>query len=156
MRAHGAHRLAEERARRPQRLGPRGGSDADDLAVAAFARRIEAATAPVDAALAKAKAAVARLRDEQGLLRDYVDEKDLPIPVILEADGIAAKCRKNRTQPTADERAVVDRATALRDEIVQVQAFDELGAERYGAKRPALLQTEEWLADANKDAAVAA
>ena len=78
------------------------------------------------------------------------------LPVILEADGIAAKCRKNRTQPTADERAVVDRATALRDEIVQVQAFDELGAERYGAKRPALLQTEEWLADANKDAAVAA
>ncbi|KAH8055436.1 hypothetical protein JL722_8348 [Aureococcus anophagefferens] len=65
-----------------ERLGPRGGSDADDLAVAAFARRMEAATAPATRA-AKAKAAVARLRDEQGLLRDYVDEKDLPIPVIL-------------------------------------------------------------------------
>ncbi|KAK7234085.1 hypothetical protein SO694_00146069 [Aureococcus anophagefferens] len=84
-----------------ERLGPRGGSDADDLAVAAFARRMEAATAPADAALAKAKAAVARLRDEQGLLRDYVDEKDLPIPVILEAvAAFATKLVKAR------ERAV--------------------------------------------------
>ncbi|KAH8073116.1 hypothetical protein JL721_3095 [Aureococcus anophagefferens] len=82
-----------------ERLGPRGGSDADDLAVAAFARRMEAATAPADAALAKAKAAVARLRDEQGLLRDYVDEKDLPIPVILEAvAAFATKLVKARAR----------------------------------------------------------
>ncbi|KAH8088888.1 hypothetical protein JL720_6856 [Aureococcus anophagefferens] len=60
--------------------------------------------AAIDAALraiVPAKAAVARLRDEQGLLRDYVDEKDLPIPVILEAvAAFATKLVKAR------ERAV--------------------------------------------------
>ena len=64
-------------------------------------KREEEAQAKKDAALAKAKAAVARLRDEQGLLRDYVDEKDLPIPVILEAvAAFATKLVKAR------ERAV--------------------------------------------------
>mmetsp|Transcript_15048 Transcript_15048/g.44924 ORF Transcript_15048/g.44924 Transcript_15048/m.44924 type:complete len:783 (+) Transcript_15048:160-2508(+) len=70
------------------------------------------------------------------------------LPLCLEADAIQAACRKARKEPTADQRKILEAAAAARDEIVQVQAFEKLGAKEFepGYVRPALAQTSEWLA----------
>ena len=78
------------------------------------------------------------------------------LPVILEADKIANDCRKAKKNPTEAQQKILDDAVALRDKIVQVPAFDNLGDERHGKARPALVQTDAWLADAKDASAVAA
>jgi len=81
------------------------------------------------------------------------------LPLCLEADAIAATCKREKRDPTADERAKIAAADAARDAIVQVQAFDKLGENerlRPGFVRPALEQTEAWLADRKPPAAAAA
>ena len=80
------------------------------------------------------------------------------LPLCIEADAVQLACRKARKQPSAEQQKVLDAADAARDEIVQVQAFDKLGhAERApGHVRPALAQTDAWLADEPARAAQAA
>ena len=78
------------------------------------------------------------------------------LPLCLEADAIEKACKKSRTQPTAEQQKIIDAATAARDDVVRVQAFEKLGHLEHtpGHVRPALAQTDAWL-DA-KDEAVAA
>jgi len=71
------------------------------------------------------------------------------LPVCLEADALAANLRKQKRQPTADERALLDRAEILRDQIVQVASSEKLGWLENSDPdyvRPALKQTQDWLA----------
>ena len=81
------------------------------------------------------------------------------LSLCLEADAIERACKRARKHPTADEQKVLEAAAAARDRIVQVQAFEKLGhAERApGHVRPALAQTDAWLADepAAREAAAA-
>jgi len=69
------------------------------------------------------------------------------LPLCLEADAIERACKKARKQPTPDQQEVLAAAAAARDRIVQVQAFEKLGAPEHaeGYVRPALAQTAEWL-----------
>ena len=124
--------------------------------------------APTDA-LTKATADLLTTRDS-----DYVSTLLLPgvytsgayqkevlgaLSLCLEADAIERACKRARKHPTADEQKVLEAAAAARDRIVQVQAFEKLGhAERApGHVRPALAQTDAWLADepAAREAAAA-
>ena len=124
--------------------------------------------APTDA-LTKATADLLTTRDS-----DYVSTLLLPgvytsgayqkevlgaLSLCLEADAIERACKRARKHPTADEQKILEAAAAARDRIVQVQAFEKLGhAERApGHVRPALAQTDAWLADepAAREAAAA-
>ena len=81
------------------------------------------------------------------------------LPLCLEADGIAAACKRAERPPTADEADAIARADAARDAIVQVQAFEKLGeSERTDPafERPALAQTAAWLAESRPGVAAAA
>ncbi|KAL7566939.1 hypothetical protein ACA910_008660 [Epithemia clementina (nom. ined.)] len=77
-----------------------------------------------------------------------VSELIRALPVCVEADRIASKLRREKAQPTEEEAAILDRAEALRDVLIQVNTFDHLTEEegREGYVRPALLGTEERLA----------
>jgi len=69
------------------------------------------------------------------------------LPICVEADKIASSLRRERREPTPEETDKIAKAEALRDVLIQVDAFDHLtdaeGQEGY--IRPALLGTEERL-----------
>merc|ERR1711935_724301 len=69
------------------------------------------------------------------------------LPICVEADKIASLLRRERREPTPEETDKIAKAEALRDVLIQVDAFDHLtdaeGQEGY--IRPALLGTEERL-----------
>jgi len=70
------------------------------------------------------------------------------LPVCVEADTIASTLRREKREPTADEVDKIAKAEALRDVLVQVDAFSHLtDAEgQDGYVRAALQGTEERLA----------
>mmetsp|Transcript_56366 Transcript_56366/g.136742 ORF Transcript_56366/g.136742 Transcript_56366/m.136742 type:complete len:811 (+) Transcript_56366:387-2819(+) len=74
------------------------------------------------------------------------------LPVCVEADKIASSLRREKREPTAAEADTIAKAEALRDVLIQVNAFDYLtpaeGAEGY--VRPALQGTEERLSALEK------
>lgn len=72
------------------------------------------------------------------------------LPICVEADRIAATLRKEKRSPTEAEAAKLDRAAALRDVLVQVNVFDHLTEEESRQVRPALLGTEERLAELDR------
>lgn len=69
------------------------------------------------------------------------------LPICVEADKIASSLRREKREPTPEETDKIAKAEALRDVLIQVDAFDHLtdaeGQEGY--IRPALLGTEERL-----------
>lgn len=69
------------------------------------------------------------------------------LPICVEADKIASNLRREKREPTAEEADKIAKAEALRDVLIQVDAFPHLtpaeGAEGY--VRPALMGTEERL-----------
>ena len=69
------------------------------------------------------------------------------LPICVEADRIASSLRREKREPTAEETDKIAKAEALRDVLIQVDAFDHLtdaeGQEGY--VRPALSGTEERL-----------
>jgi hypothetical protein len=69
------------------------------------------------------------------------------LPVCVEADRIASVLRREKREPTQQEADAIAKAEALRDVLIQVDAFPHLtpaeGQEGY--VRPALLGTEERL-----------
>merc|ERR1712232_800911 len=73
------------------------------------------------------------------------------LPVCVEADAIASKLRREKREPTQEESDKIAKAEALRDVLIQVNAFDHLtDAEgRDGYVRP-LVGTEERLAVIDK------
>ncbi|RHY36752.1 hypothetical protein DYB38_004131 [Aphanomyces astaci] len=66
------------------------------------------------------------------------------LPKAIQADKMLAAIRKEKRSATADEQKLIDQVQALRDAIIQVDAFDALGAE-IGApheyKRPGLVNS---------------
>lgn len=70
------------------------------------------------------------------------------VPVCVEADKIAATLRREKRQPTVAEAEKIAEADALRDVLIQVDAFDYITTEegQEGYVRPALQGTEERLA----------
>ena len=69
------------------------------------------------------------------------------LPICVEADKIASEIRKSKREPTADEAEKIAAADALRDVLVQVNAYDHLTPEegQDGYVRPALQGTSERL-----------
>jgi len=70
------------------------------------------------------------------------------LPHVVEADKIASKLRREKRQPTQEEVNIIAKADALRDALIQVDAFEKLGANERtipGFVRPALEGTEELL-----------
>jgi len=69
------------------------------------------------------------------------------LPICVEADKIASTLRREKREPTPEETDKIAKAEALRDVLIQVDAFDHLtdaeGQEGY--VRPALVGTEERL-----------
>mmetsp|Transcript_18242 Transcript_18242/g.61006 ORF Transcript_18242/g.61006 Transcript_18242/m.61006 type:complete len:218 (+) Transcript_18242:1869-2522(+) len=67
------------------------------------------------------------------MLRDWM-------PRAVEADALSRQLKRDKREPTAEESAFLDSVAAARDAIVQVDAFEELGAAagREGWVRPAL------------------
>ena len=51
------------------------------------------------------------------------------LPLCLKADAILAKVRKERREPTTQEKVDIDKAEALREVIIQVDSFARLGSE---------------------------
>jgi len=74
------------------------------------------------------------------------------LPVCVEADKIASILRREKRQPTSDEEAIIARADALRDVLIQVDVFENLteAESREGYVRPALVGTEERLASMDR------
>jgi len=74
------------------------------------------------------------------------------LPICVEADKIASTLRREKREPTAEEVDKIAKAEAIRDVLVQVDAFSHLtdaeGQEGY--VRPALLGTEERLASLDR------
>jgi acyl-CoA dehydrogenase len=74
------------------------------------------------------------------------------LPICVEADKIAASLRREKRDPTPEETDKIAKADALRDVLIQVDAFNHLtdaeGAEGY--VRPALVGTEERLASLDR------
>lgn len=70
------------------------------------------------------------------------------LPICVEADKIASTLRREQREPTADEVDKIAKAEAMRDMLIQVDAFNHLtdaeGQENY--VRPALVGTAERLA----------
>mmetsp|Transcript_48953 Transcript_48953/g.74468 ORF Transcript_48953/g.74468 Transcript_48953/m.74468 type:complete len:794 (-) Transcript_48953:95-2476(-) len=67
------------------------------------------------------------------------------LPICVEADQIASALRRDKREPTSEEADIIAKAEALRDVLIQVDAFDHLtDAEgQDGYVRPALAGTEE-------------
>jgi alkylation response protein AidB-like acyl-CoA dehydrogenase/Asp-tRNA(Asn)/Glu-tRNA(Gln) amidotransferase C subunit len=63
------------------------------------------------------------------------------LPVCVEADKVASTLRKEKRLPTTQEKDLLAKAEALRDVLVQVDVYQDLGED----VRPALVGTEERL-----------
>jgi len=74
------------------------------------------------------------------------------LPICVEADKISSTLRREKREPTAEEVDKIAKAEAIRDVLVQVNAFSHLtdaeGQEGY--VRPALAGTEERLASLDR------
>jgi len=70
------------------------------------------------------------------------------LPVCVEADKIASSIRREKRQATIDEAEMIARADALRDALIQVDAYEYLTDEesKAGYTRPAIQGTAERLA----------
>jgi acyl-CoA dehydrogenase len=70
------------------------------------------------------------------------------LPICVEADKIASSLRREKREPTAAEADKIAKAEAIRDVLIQVDAFEHLTDEegQEGYVRPALVGTEERLA----------
>ncbi len=62
---------------------------------------------------------------------DRIRQLNDALPLAVEADKAAAAARKAKRPLTPEEQALVDRVTAMADEIVQVDVFEKLGIEKY-------------------------
>lgn len=63
----------------------------------------------------------------------------------VKADEIVASAKKAKRELTAEEKALVTRVNKVLDELIQVDSFDKLGAEKYEGEdyiRPALRHTK--------------
>lgn len=60
---------------------------------------------------------------------DRVNQISRAVSLACEADGYLAACRRQKRQPTAEEQKVIDEAEALRELIIQVDAFDTLSGQ---------------------------
>ena len=60
------------------------------------------------------------------------------MPKCIHADTLLAACRKEKRQPSAAEKALIDEAEAMRETIIQVDSFQRLGRE--------LHLSQEWTA----------
>lgn len=72
------------------------------------------------------------------------------LPVCIEADRLTIKLRNEKRTATAQEQAILDQAEELRDRIVSVASSERLGWLEQSDQsyiRPAVKQTEEWLAE---------
>ena len=58
---------------------------------------------------------------------DRIRQLNDALPLAVEADKAAAAARKAKRPLTPEEQALVDRVTAMADEIVQVDVFEKLG-----------------------------
>jgi len=58
--------------------------------------------------------------------KDRVNQISRAVAMCTEADGIMSACRKEKRQPTEAEQAKIDAAEELREEIIQVDAFETL------------------------------
>jgi len=58
---------------------------------------------------------------------DRVNQISRAVSLAVEADGYLAACRKAKRQPTTEEQKVIDEAEALREKIIQVDAFPTIG-----------------------------
>lgn len=74
------------------------------------------------------------------------------VPICVEADKIASMLRREKRDPTSEEAAKIAEADALRDVLIQVNAFDHLTTEegKDSYIRPALQGTRERLAALNR------
>jgi len=115
------------------------------------ARALGATYAPPDDKLIEATASV--LTHDTGVWRLFHEDTFFPaderaritmlrdwMPRAVEADALRRVLKREKRQPTAEEAAFLDSVEAARDAIVQVDAFDELGAAAADAShvRPAL------------------
>uniref|UniRef100_A0A7S1VST6 Acyl-coenzyme A dehydrogenase n=1 Tax=Grammatophora oceanica TaxID=210454 RepID=A0A7S1VST6_9STRA len=69
------------------------------------------------------------------------------LPTCVQADKIASQLRREKRAPTDAEADVLAQAEALRDVLIQVDVFPKLAESEDPLKRPALVGTEERLAN---------
>jgi len=60
---------------------------------------------------------------------DRVHQIRNALPIVIAADQILAKLRKERRSASLEEKAVVDAAEEIRERIIQVDSFSRLGSE---------------------------
>eukprot|EP00961_Rhodomonas_salina_P262281 3544464-Rhodomonas_salina.1 len=65
---------------------------------------------------------------------DRVNQISRAVALACQADGYLAACRRAKRKPTAEEQRVIDEAEALRELIIQVDAFETLGGSNHRAK----------------------
>jgi hypothetical protein len=67
------------------------------------------------------------------------------LPLVIAADEAVAAAKKAKRALTTEEQALVNKVNALVNDLVQVDAFDKLGKEKYEESsyvRPALRGTK--------------
>eukprot|EP01139_Manchomonas_bermudensis_P006270 Amastigsp_a176810_23.p2 type:complete len:506 gc:universal Amastigsp_a176810_23:1-1518(+) len=71
---------------------------------------------------------------------DRVALIDRTLADAVKADAILADCKRNKRSPSPEEKRLIDAVEAARNEIIQVDAHDRLGLERFDRARvrPAL------------------
>merc|ERR1712187_232420 len=84
--------------------------------------------------------------------KNQVSELIRAVPICFEADKISALLRKEKRSPTPTETEKLAKAEALRDVLIQVNAFEGLTdeEEKEGYIRPALQGTHELMAKLDK------
>ena len=65
---------------------------------------------------------------------DRVNQIARALPLAYQADLYLAACRKEKRQPTAAEKEVIDQAEALREQIIQVDVFQMLAGKDHRAE----------------------
>jgi len=63
--------------------------------------------------------------------KDRVNQIARCVPLAVEADKIMSACRKAKRTPMAEEQATIDAAEELREQIIQVDAFDVLAEKEH-------------------------
>jgi hypothetical protein len=65
---------------------------------------------------------------------DRINQIVRALPLAHQADLYLAACRKEKRQPTAAEKEVIDQAEALREQIIQVDVFPMLAGKDHRAE----------------------
>ncbi len=75
------------------------------------------------------------------------------LPVCVDADKAQKAAKKAKREPTAEEAALIAKATALRDVLIQVDVHERVGPleEAEGYVRPAIASTQHRLHGAAAD-----